>query len=84
MARSLPESLICKGSGNTKRMRDDILKKNTKESTSEHKLRNKIAKKVRDEINPKFEGDYDGQMSQNGGSRWYRAPEIALLQPKYD
>ena len=23
-------------------------------------------------------------MSQTGGSRWYRAPEIALLQPKYD
>ena len=30
MARSLPESLVKKGSGNTKRMRDDILKKNTK------------------------------------------------------
>ena len=63
MARTLPESLICKGSGNTKRMRDDILKKNTKEVTSEHKLRNKITKKVREEIKPKFEGDYDVLMS---------------------
>ena len=36
------------------------------------------------EINPKYADEYKGVMSQTGGSRWYRAPEIALLQPKYD
>lgn len=35
LSRSLPESLVEKGSGNTKRLRDDILKKNTKNVDSE-------------------------------------------------
>ena len=59
-ARSLPESLVQKGSGNTKRMRDDILKKNTKEMISEQKLRNKITKKILKDINPIFVNEYEG------------------------
>ena len=45
ISRSLPESLIGQGSGNSKRVRDSIAKKGLTESMSEFELKNMISGK---------------------------------------
>lgn len=77
ISRTLPESLIGQGSGNSKRVRDSIIKKNLKSKMSEHNLKNMISEKClksQSEMKQKKRS-----ISSHIGSRWYRAPEIILL-----
>lgn len=46
LSRTLPESCIGKGSGNSKRMRDSILKSNLNHNFSEKEIKNVISKKL--------------------------------------
>lgn len=82
LSRSLPESCVGKGSGNSKRMRDSILRSHLADKTGKHALREAISKKLeskRDERNKKKRS-----LSNHVGSRWYRAPEICLVEKQYD
>ena len=80
LARTLPESILGKGSGNTKRIRDSILKHNMAKDLNEKSIRKMIVKKL-------VKSQEEGQkfktrcMSSHVSSRWYRAPEIAVAQP---
>ena len=47
LSRTLPESCIGKGSGNTKRMRDSIIKQSLKDDICEEKLKRLIAGKIK-------------------------------------
>jgi serine/threonine protein kinase len=46
LARTMPESSIGKGSGNTKRVRDSIIKQSLKEDCSREKLKKIISNKL--------------------------------------
>lgn len=83
LARTLPESCLGKGSGNTKRVRDSIIKQQLKDDCSTDKLKKIISSKL---INQKKEatGKVRRCLSSHIGSRWYRAPEISILENKYD
>lgn len=83
ISRSLPFSITESGSGNSKRFRDSIYKL-TKEDKSlgreeiKYMIWKKIEKK-KDQIASKKRC-----LSTHVGSRWYRAPEIILLEKHYD
>lgn len=83
LSRTLPETCIGKGSGNTKRMRDSIMKQSLKNDYSESKLKKVIAGKLENEKKSNS-GKGKRCLSSHVGSRWYRAPEISILENKYD
>lgn len=43
LSRTLPDSITCQGSGNSKRIRDSIVKKNLKETMSDTELKQMIS-----------------------------------------
>ena len=82
LARTLPESLIGKGSGNTKRVRDSILKHNMSEDQGDRQIRKTVVKKLM-----KIKESTKGKsrcISSHVSSRWYRAPEISVAEKQYD
>ena len=79
LSRTLPESCIGKGSGNTKRIRDSIFKLNHV-SEQYFDIRETITKKILVIQQNKKKRSLSSHVS----SRWYRSPEIALLEKKYD
>ena len=82
ISRSLPDSLIGKGSGNSKRIRDSIQKNNLRKDLTERQIRKMITKKVieiKDGVQNKKRS-----MSSHVSSRWYRAPEITMKEQQYD
>jgi len=81
LARSLPESCIGKGSGDTKRIRQSLLSQKQKTPLNEEKVKKMITSKLEKEDRSKCR---QRTMSSHVGSRWYRAPEISLLENKYD
>ena len=82
LARTLPESLIGKGSGNSKRIRDSIFKHDLYRDQDENLIRRTIHKKL---IKMKEQTKEKPRcVSSHVSSRWYRAPEIALVQKQYD
>ena len=81
LARSLPESCIGKGSGDTKRIRQSLLSQKQKTSLNGDKVKKMITGKLDKEERTKGR---QRTMSSHVGSRWYRAPEISLLENKYD
>ena len=82
LARTMPESSIGKGSGNTKRVRDSILKQQLNVDCNTEKLKKIISSKL--EMAKKQGKPLKRSMSSHVGGRWYRAPEISLLENKYD
>jgi serine/threonine protein kinase len=78
----MPESLICKGSGNTKRLRDAVRRVNNHNEISQDKMHQLIQKKI--ESNRDSIKNRKRSMSTHVGSRWYRAPEISLIEKQYD
>lgn len=76
LARSLPESCVGKGSGNTKRIRDAMLRFNLSSKYTEQNIREQIHQKVQQSKNKIKKRS----MSSHVGSRWYRAPEVCLLE----
>jgi len=82
LARSLPESLVGKGSNNSKRTRDSIMQMKLLETSGVEACNKAIALKLskrREELKKK-----PRCLSNHVGSRWYRAPEISLLEKQYD
>ena len=82
LARSLPKSCMGKGSGNSKRVRDAVHRYKLETSHSEQSIRNQISQKLLS-INEQ-EKNKSRCLSSHVGSRWYRAPEICLLNNQYD
>ena len=79
LARTLPESMNGKGSGNTRRVRTSILK---------HKVSGDES--IKDQIRLKLDSDAQRKdqrkrsISSHVSSRWFRAPEVILLEKQYD
>lgn len=80
LSRSLPQSCFGKGSGNTKRIRDALLRFNLRENYSEQNIREQIHQKVQ----RSKDKSKKRSLSSHVGSRWYRAPEVCLLESQYD
>jgi mitogen-activated protein kinase 1/3 len=80
LSRSLPQSCFGKGSGNTKRIRDALLRFNLREKYSEQNIREQIHQKVQ----KSKDKSKKRCLSSHVGSRWYRAPEVCLLESQYD
>eukprot|EP00356_Strombidium_inclinatum_P015221 CAMPEP_0170483292 /NCGR_PEP_ID=MMETSP0208-20121228/2987_1 /TAXON_ID=197538 /ORGANISM="Strombidium inclinatum, Strain S3" /LENGTH=136 /DNA_ID=CAMNT_0010756271 /DNA_START=431 /DNA_END=841 /DNA_ORIENTATION=+ len=82
LARTLPDSCIGQGSGNSKRMRDSILKSQLMQTSGEEALKKAIATKLLSKRKDRQEKKRS--LSNHVGSRWYRAPEISLVEKQYD
>ena len=77
LSRTLPESCIGSGSGNSRRIRESISKNKLHRNFSLDEIRQVIAMKLEDrkkEMNTKKRS-----LSSHVGSRWYRPPEITLI-----
>ena len=82
LARTFPESLLGKGSGNTRRLREAILQKDLKSNNDQHKIRKSIVKKLKKmDVESKSK---KRSLSSHVSSRWYRSPEISLIESQYD
>lgn len=82
ISRTLPESCIGQGSGCSKRIRDSIGQQNLAEKYSEEQLKQVICSKV--ENNKQALKSKKRSLSSHVGSRWYRAPEISIIEKQYD
>lgn len=80
LSRSMPQSCFGKGSGNTKRIRDALLRFNLRGKYSEQNIREQIHQKVQ----KSKDKSKKRSLSSHVGSRWYRAPEVCLLESQYD
>ena len=76
LSRSLPESCVGKGSGNSKRIRDAMLRFNLSDKYTEENIRGQIHQKVK----KNKQKCKKRSLSSHVGSRWYRAPEVCLLE----
>ena len=77
IARSLPASCIGSGSGDSKRIRNSILKLDDPRYQNEELMRKLIVKKIL--VNNARDASKERHLSTHVGSRWYRAPEISIL-----
>ena len=78
LARTLPESCVGSGSGNTRRVRESIFKRSLQEDFSEEQIRILVSGKLhnnREEMIKKKRS-----LSSHISSRWYRSPEVCLLE----
>jgi mitogen-activated protein kinase 1/3 len=82
LARTLPESCVGSGSGNTRRIRESITKNNILEKHSTEEVRQMISNKLK--ARQETLGKRKRSISAHVTSRWYRAPEISLLEKQYD
>jgi mitogen-activated protein kinase 1/3 len=78
LARTLPEQLIGKGSGNSKRVRDSIMKHQINDDVVKNQIKDKLQKDIEKRQRKKR------SISSHITSRWYRAPEVILLEKQYD
>lgn len=81
ISRTLPEFIVGKHNGQTSRVRNSVTSKLPAE-TLEEEVHSAIVKKVHN-INKLNKGDARS-LSPRVSTRWYRAPEVILLQKKYD
>ena len=82
IARTLPQSLLGKGSGNTHRLRESIIQSDLKFNNEKSKINGKIAKKLHKQHEQLK--DKKRSLSSHVSTRWYRAPEVALVERQYD
>lgn len=75
-------SSIEKGSGNSKRIRDCVMQFNHKEIIDEQHINLLIANKLK--ANKHIRAVKKRVLSDHVCSRWYRAPEICILEKHYD
>ena len=78
LSRSLPESCVGKGSGNSKRMRDSILKQRIQNPNSNDEIKLAVAHKLSGKKSERL--NKKRSLSNHVGSRWYRPPEISLVE----
>ena len=81
LARSLPESVVGKHHGQTSKVRTSVLTKLEGQETKQE-IKKQISDKVRkiQRLNEKVKRS----VSPHVASRWYRAPEVILLEKRYD
>ena len=79
ISRSLPESCYGRGSGNSRRVRDSLFQHDIQNTEEDQVTRSRIVKKLRKDKKEK-KGVKKRALSSHVGSRWYRAPEISLLE----
>ena len=77
ISRTLPESCIGAGSGDSMRIRNSITSVKELYGVDEHLLRLMIVKKI--ELNQQREKGKARCLSTHVGTRQYRAPEISIL-----
>lgn len=83
ISRSLPENMTGKGSCNTVRVRNFIRKNNDYDKKySEKESQERFLMKMDNIVQCLVKKQRS--LSDHVGSRWYRAPEIILLQRQYD
>ena len=78
LSRTLPESCLGSGSGNTTRVRNSL----HRYQLEDDKIRDLISKKLKSEKD--LSTNKKRSMSSHVASRWYRAPEISLVEKRYD
>lgn len=78
IARSLPENLSGKGSGNTTRVRNSIRKSRFDPDFLQDDMRQIFLQKMAHIV--EGASKKNRSISNLVGSRWYRAPEVSLLQ----
>lgn len=78
LARSLPQACFGESSGNTKRVRNAILQKKLRGEADETRLREQITANL--ENRRAQAKDKKRCLSNHIGTRWYRAPEVCLLE----
>ena len=78
LSRTLPETLIGKGSGNTKRVRDSVMKHQVSEDILKAQITGKLLK------DNEKRGNKKRSISSHVSSRWFRAPEVITLEKQYD
>lgn len=82
LSRTLPQSCLGKGSGNSKRMRDSIIKSGISKTSGDQELKELISSKLVNQREQRLEKKR--ALSNHVGTRWYRAPEISLVERQYD
>jgi hypothetical protein len=70
----MPEPLIGKGSGNSKRVRDSIMKHQVSDEVMKTQITAKLNKDMEKKKTKKR------SISSHVSSRWFRAPEIIVLE----
>jgi len=82
LARTLPETYIEKGSMNTSRIRNYIMAHHEQNQVLESQVKKMVALKLQSH---KEKGEEPKRaMSTHVCSRWYRSPEICILENMYD
>ena len=84
ISRTLPQSSLGKGSGNSKRIRDSILKQKLNKKMSDSEIKKIITKTLNQKMEETAGKEQKRTLSSHVGSRWYRAPEIIVLNKSYD
>lgn len=82
LARSMPSSYTGAKSGNTRRVRESIQKHGLIGKHSRAEIKQMVAHKL--ESKQKEAKAKKRAISSHVSTRWYRAPEIALLEHHYD
>ena len=70
----MPEPLIGKGSGNSKRVRDSIMKHQVSDEVMKTQITAKLNKDMEKKRSKKR------SISSHVSSRWFRAPEVIVLE----
>ena len=82
LARTLPESVVGKHNGQSHKIRNSVIEK-LGDGVSEEVKQELIVRKMQKQR--RLHGDKDSRpLSPHVVSRWYRPPEIILIQEKYD
>jgi serine/threonine protein kinase len=74
--------MVGSGSGNSKRVRDSLIKTKLSNNFDDRSIKNMITKKINH--NKELNKNKKRSMSSHVNSRWFRAPEIALVEKQYD
>lgn len=82
LSRTMPPSCIGKNSGNSKRLRDSILKSKLCQKFNQSEIRQVISKKLQGQKSVREEKKRS--LSNHIGTRWYRAPEVIAVEKQYD
>ena len=82
LARSLPLNCLGESSGNSIRVRNAVIRRKRQGQVNEAKLRDQITG-ILDKRRPQARTK-KRSLTVHIGTRWYRAPEVVLLEKQYD
>mmetsp|Transcript_89 Transcript_89/g.72 ORF Transcript_89/g.72 Transcript_89/m.72 type:complete len:151 (+) Transcript_89:597-1049(+) len=82
LARTLPASCVGSGSGNSRRIRESLHKHNLLDKHTPQQIQEMVTQKVAGRM--EHQKTKKRSLSSHVSSRWYRPPEISLLEKHYD